>query len=49
MHRDHVDDAVWIGPPVVLRPEILKHENEAEAAPEANTTPRLDADNRPSI
>lgn len=48
MHRDHVDDAIWIGPPIELRPEILKHENEAELAPDANTTPRLDADNRPS-
>lgn len=37
--RDHVDDAVWIGPAVPLRPEVLPEDGEAEAAPPPNTMP----------
>jgi aromatic ring-cleaving dioxygenase len=43
MRRDHLLDAVWIGPPLDLHGEVLAEENEAELAGEPNTAPTLEA------
>ena len=41
--RDHVDDSLWIGPPLPIDESALPDEvTEAELAGEANTAPRLD-------
>lgn len=41
-HRDHLDDAVWIGAPLALHEEALpRGESEPEGAGEANTAPGL--------
>ncbi|MDB5691218.1 MAG: aromatic ring-cleaving dioxygenase [Alphaproteobacteria bacterium] len=39
--RDHLLDAVWIGPPLPLDGEMLPEESEAELAGAVNTTPTL--------
>jgi DOPA 4,5-dioxygenase len=39
--RDHLLDAVWIGPALRLEGELLPEESEAELAGEANTAPTL--------
>lgn len=39
--RDHVADALWIGPPLPVHPEKLMEQGEAEAAPAPNTQPVL--------
>jgi DOPA 4,5-dioxygenase len=41
--RDHLLDAVWIGPPLPLDGEVLPEESEAELAGEVNTSPTLEA------
>jgi len=40
-HRDHLEDALWIGPQLAIHEEILPHEMEAETAPVPNTQPVL--------
>ncbi len=40
--RDHLSDALWIGPPLPLHEEALPNEDgEAEEAGDVNTEPRL--------
>jgi DOPA 4,5-dioxygenase len=40
--RDHVSDALWIGPPLAIHEEALPGEDgEAQAAGEANTVPGI--------
>jgi DOPA 4,5-dioxygenase len=39
--RDHLLDAVWIGPPLPLDGEMLPEESEAELAGPPNTSPTL--------
>jgi aromatic ring-cleaving dioxygenase len=39
--RDHLADALWIGPPLALHGEVLPETDEAELAPEPNTAPIL--------
>jgi aromatic ring-cleaving dioxygenase len=39
--RDHLKDALWIGPPLPIREDKLPHEMEAEVAPAPNTQPVL--------
>jgi DOPA 4,5-dioxygenase len=39
--RDHLLDAVWIGPPLPLDGEILPEDSEAELAGPPNTSPTL--------
>jgi DOPA 4,5-dioxygenase len=39
--RDHLLDAVWIGPPLPLHGEVLPEEGEAELAGPPNTSPTL--------
>src|SRR5579875_819042 len=39
--RDHLLDAVWIGPPLPLHGEVLPQEDEAELAGPPNTSPTL--------
>jgi DOPA 4,5-dioxygenase len=39
--RDHLLDAVWIGPALELHGEVLPEEAEAELAGEVNTDPRV--------
>ncbi|MBV9529933.1 MAG: aromatic ring-cleaving dioxygenase [Bradyrhizobium sp.] len=39
--RDHVADALWIGPPLPVHAETLKGEAELEHAPAPNTHPVL--------
>jgi len=41
--RDHLEDALWIGPPLAVHPELLRESVEAETADEVNTTPTLRA------
>ena len=40
--RDHLLDAVWIGPPLPLDGEVLPEESEAELAGEVNTRPTVE-------
>jgi DOPA 4,5-dioxygenase len=41
-HRDHVEDALWIGVPLAIREEALpRGESEPEGPGEANTAPSL--------
>jgi aromatic ring-cleaving dioxygenase len=40
--RDHLHDAVWIGPPLSLDGEMLPEESEAELAGPPNTEPTLE-------
>jgi aromatic ring-cleaving dioxygenase len=40
--RDHLLDAVWIGPPLPLDGEVLPEDSEAELAGEVNTRPTLE-------
>ncbi|TMJ18648.1 MAG: aromatic ring-cleaving dioxygenase [Alphaproteobacteria bacterium] len=41
--RDHVDDALWLGPALAVDESVLPDgEGEAEGAGEVNTEPRLD-------
>lgn len=40
---DHLERAIWIGPPLPLRGEILPETDEAEGPLAANTTPSLPA------
>jgi aromatic ring-cleaving dioxygenase len=39
--RDHVKDALWIGPQLAIHDDKLPHETEAETAPAPNTQPVL--------
>ena len=39
--RDHLVDALWIGPPLPLTGEVLPEEGEAEGAGEVNTSPTV--------
>ena len=39
--RDHLKDALWIGPPLAIHEDKLPHEMEAEIAPAPNTQPVL--------
>ncbi|HLI66700.1 MAG TPA: DOPA 4,5-dioxygenase family protein [Caulobacteraceae bacterium] len=41
--RDHLEDALWIGPPLPLRGERLPQEGLADGAGEPNTVPTLTA------
>src|SRR3954453_23890330 len=41
--RDHLLDAVWIGPPLALDGEVLPEDSEAELAGEVNTAPTVAA------
>lgn len=40
--RDHLLDAVWIGPPLALDGEVLPEEGEAELAGPPNTRPTME-------
>jgi aromatic ring-cleaving dioxygenase len=42
MKRDHLLDALWIGPPLALDGEVLAEENEAELTGPPNTAPTRD-------
>jgi len=39
--RDHLEDALWIGAPLIVRGGILAESNEAEGVGEINTTPTV--------
>lgn len=39
--RDHLADALWIGPPLPVRGDVLPEEGEAEHALSPNTQPHL--------
>ncbi|HLK25187.1 MAG TPA: DOPA 4,5-dioxygenase family protein [Caulobacteraceae bacterium] len=39
--RDHLSDALWIGPRLAVHGEVLPEESKADAAGEPNTTPSL--------
>jgi DOPA 4,5-dioxygenase len=41
--RDHLKDALWIGPQLAIHEDKLPHEMEAETAPAPNTQPVLRA------
>lgn len=41
--RDHLRDAIWIGPPLAIHGGVLPEESEADEAGEPNTAPTLPA------